>query len=202
MIGVLGDGLWAVMGVAAASAGGGAEAESSGGEWARGALLAGGMVVVCGTLLLRVYRKTRGRRGGGDVERARDKIERLSSTRERDSLESLMVEVQELTRTCAAQIETRALRLEKLLDVADARIAALEGRLAEAKPEDGGSGGSVAAAGSLAMVAAPRDGGDPVLRRVLALTDEGKSAEEIAKLTGTALGKVELMIRLHRRASA
>lgn len=45
--------------------------------------------------------------------------------RARQTLETLMVEVQELTRLCAGQIENRAVRLERLIAEADEKLAAL-----------------------------------------------------------------------------
>lgn len=45
--------------------------------------------------------------------------------RSRQTLEALMVEVQELTRLCAGQIENRAVRLERLIADADTRLAEL-----------------------------------------------------------------------------
>lgn len=166
-------------------------------EWLTGAMLAAGVAIATAVLLRRWFRLLR----RGPKETPRERIDRVTASRERDSLESLMVDVQELTRTCAAQIENRALRLEKLLELTDRRLAELSarGEAANTDPPGRRTDGP-----DLRVVRREPEGDaeDPLLRRVLALETEGRSASDIARLTKTPVGKVELMIRLHRRASA
>jgi len=166
-------------------------------EWLTGAMLAAGVAIATTVLLRRWYRLRR----RSPKETPRERIDRVTASRERDSLESLMVDAQELTRTCAAQIENRALRLEKLLELTDQRLAELSAR-SQSEPDAGA--GPRPDGTNLRVVSRPSEGDaeDPLLRRVLALETEGRSASDIARLTKTPVGKVELMIRLHRRASA
>jgi hypothetical protein len=120
----------------------------------------------------------------------------VSPARERDTLESLMVEVQELTRVCAAQIENRTVKLEKLLAEADARLAEFKTE-PSAAPKAGPK-----LADDLRRAPEFRESTDPVLTRVLELAEQGKPHASIAREVGLPIGKVDLMIRLNRRATA
>lgn len=104
--------------------------------------------------------------------------------REREELESLMSDVRELTRLCAAQLDSRTAKIEKLLERAERAASRLEGvadvpavetrRISVATP-------------------APRD---PHAERIFALADAGRSPVEIASELGEHVGKIELMLAL------
>ena len=95
-------------------------------NWLPGAVAALGILLITTTLLRRWVKKSRAARNHDPREKLREQRETLQNRAERDSLEHLMVEVQELTRICAAQIENRATKLEHLIELADQRLADLE----------------------------------------------------------------------------
>ncbi|MCB9843016.1 MAG: hypothetical protein H6812_07140 [Phycisphaeraceae bacterium] len=93
-------------------------------------LMAGaGIAVITATLLLQRIRK-RGKTRVKDDSLPRDAREKLKRIADRatvhERLEKAMVEAQEATRACAAQIGTRTAKLEALLDQADQRMQRME----------------------------------------------------------------------------
>lgn len=93
-------------------------------------LLAGmGIAVITATLLLRRMRLGKRARGSSDSmpKDAREKLKRIADrATAHERLEQAMVEAQEATRACAAQIGTRTAKLEALLDQADQRMQRME----------------------------------------------------------------------------
>lgn len=152
-------------------------------EWAAVALLAGAAVAfsVPG---IRAY-MTKRRNGEPAPSSVGERSERFARlARERQELESLMSDVRELTRLCAAQIDARTAKLEQLLERAERAAARLDG--APASP-------SVETRRVTVAPAAPRD---PHAERIFALADAGKSPVEIASELGEHVGKIELMLAL------
>lgn len=95
------------------------------------ALFAGaGISVITATLLLgRMRKRGRSRSTTSDAlpKDARDKLKRIADrATAHERLEKAMVEAQEATRACAAQIGTRTAKLEALLDQADQRMQRME----------------------------------------------------------------------------
>lgn len=111
-----------------------------------------------------------------------DKKERL-----RRDLESLIGELQDLSRKISAEIDTRFAKLEASIRDADRRIAVLN-RLAR-DAERGSDGGS-------------SDVGEQDSRHgiVYELADAGFSCVEIAKDLGKTPGEIELILNLRRTA--
>lgn len=98
-------------------------------------------------------------------------------------MQSLLVEMAEMSRQISAQLDTRAARLEALIEQADARIAALHhGGVTGASPP-------------------PRapDRVDPSHQHVHALADAGRSVGQIASELGLPKGEVELILALRPR---
>ncbi len=106
----------------------------------------------------------------------------------RNDLESLLVELQELSRKISAQIDTRFAKLEAAIRDADRRIAALN-RLGRQAPQQ--TGGS------------PHDPAETDIRHgvVYELTDAGFTPVEIAKDLGKTVGEVELILNLRKKSS-
>ncbi|MCA9294389.1 MAG: hypothetical protein KDA20_11310 [Phycisphaerales bacterium] len=130
--------------------------------------------------------------------------EQMLHAAQRASLEHLMVEVQELTRVCAAQIENRASRLELLIAQADerlARLAAAQGSADALMPDGPDAAPQVMAPVTRPVTAARSKPSAPAAsdarEAIRALHAQGKSATEIATATGEPIGKVELVIALH-----
>ncbi|MHB1158046.1 MAG: hypothetical protein ACYC26_14565 [Phycisphaerales bacterium] len=119
-----------------------------------------------------------------------EKIERIRQTAGmKDDLRSMMVELEDLTRRFGSQLDSRAIKIEKLLREADQRIRRLEqmtGR--SAPPEVETSGDSPEA--------------DELTRKVARLSDQGKAPAEIAAALEEHIGKIELILALRQQEKA
>lgn len=171
-----------------------------------GGLMAGGVAILATMLLIRARR--RARRSATRERPVVGQPPRTADTATARTLEQLMVEVQELTRLCAAQMENRAVRLEKLIRDADERLERLEQASGGApishlahRPQvelrGGASDGFGGGAGAPLM--ATLDGPDPLTRQVYRLADDGRSAVEIARELDEQIGKVDLILALRDR---
>lgn len=107
----------------------------------------------------------------------------------RRDLESLLVELQELSRKISAQIDTRFAKLETVIRDADRRIAVLErlNRQADIKT------GSI-----------PQETPTSDIRHsaVYELADTGLTSVDIAKELGKTPGEVELILNLRNKGEA
>ncbi len=179
-----------------------------------GYLMAAGVALVSLILLRRIWRRGRVARQSANDRRGLGPSGAHASPRSaidprgREALETLMVEVQELTRLCAAQMENRAARLEKLIREADERIARLQDledvhapapRPARTRADEahrfvqrGGAPGAEPSPGSLLV----EHDTDPLTRRVYTLADQGLTPVEIAGRLEEGVGKVELILAL------
>jgi hypothetical protein len=123
---------------------------------------------------------------------------------ERD-VSNLLVELAEMTRQMTGQIDTRAAKLEALIQEADEKIQTLRSL---------GHGGHSGTAPHGVLVEAklleadavrmrPADDAvgpiDPRHAEVYDLADEGQSAQDIARHTGRPSGEVELILALRGR---
>ncbi len=157
-----------------------------------GILLASGVGLITFVLLRKLFKRRK--REHLEYETPQEKIERITSQgMPRDRIETLMVEAQELTRVCAAQIESKAAVLESLIAIADDRIARLEE--VDANP-------SSAAPGNPAITpernrpppaTTPTD---PLTRKVYELADSGSESLQIARELDEQVGKVDLILAL------
>lgn len=117
---------------------------------------------------------------------------------ERD-MSNLLVELSEMARQITAQLDTRTLKLEMLIKEADDRLAALKAAavatpIANATPS--------VASPSAAVPAPVEPPVDPRHLEVYHLTDQGRSAQEIAQRLSRPQGEVELILALRERATA
>lgn len=182
-------------------------------NWLPGAVAALGILLITTTLLRRWVKKSRAARNHDPREKLREQRETLQNRAERDSLEHLMVEVQELTRICAAQIENRATKLEHLIELADRRLADLEqatsrrsdpspssaerDRTIEARPAAMPSNRSRDwSAESDEPSESPAQRRDQLAERVHELSAMGLKSVEIARQLDEQVGKVELILAL------
>jgi len=116
----------------------------------------------------------------------------------RRSMDQLLVELQKTSREINATIDTKMIALNRLIEDADRRIETLK----ELRRPGG-------ATGTPDSPAPPRDqrplSAEALKRRELEheiyrLADEGKTQLEIARITGTPRGEVELVLSLRRTA--
>lgn len=135
---------------------------------------------------------------------ARPKARRSpGSALETPAVRDVARDAEELARHLAAQIDAKAERLERLIRLADDRLAALEQAAAEGlldaptslanarEPKTGRVGRAIGGGAPSATLEA-----DPVTRRVHELADEGRSPREIALTLGEHVGKVQLILAL------
>ncbi|MFP4144703.1 MAG: hypothetical protein ACLFV3_06125 [Phycisphaeraceae bacterium] len=134
---------------------------------------------------------------------AREQVERSRQERAmRGDLEHLMVEIEQLTRRFSAQLDAKAMHVEKLIREADQRIARLEEMESQVRSRDGaGSAEPVMSSrltAELESAREPAEASDPLSRSVCKLADEGLDPREIAGRLGEHVGKVELILALRR----
>ena len=140
---------------------------------------------------------------------AREQLARLRDQREvQAALDDLLVQLEEVSRRVAAQVETRYAKLECVIRDADQRIARLEA-LSRAAPPGPPPAAEPAfqpglAAAAVAPPVAPAAPGAPAaprserFRRIYEMADAGTSALAIADALQIPLGEVELILGLRR----
>ena len=136
------------------------------------------------TILYAVLRGSRGKkdplaRGPSSASLARQRnVER--------QMESLLVELSEMARQITAQLDTRAAKLESLINEADEKIATLRQgsqTISSSPPPPQWTAASI----------------DPQHEAVYALADQGKPTSEIARQLNRPNGEVELILALRAR---
>lgn len=128
----------------------------------------------------------------------KDPLERPPSTdrlaRQRSleqEMNGMLVQFAQMARDLTAQLDTRAAKLELLIEEADRKIAALD----SVAPTDRGDRvtGAVASPPAASEV-------DPRHEEIYMLADEGRSVQEIAQRLRRPSGEVELILALRPRA--
>lgn len=111
----------------------------------------------------------------------------------RQSIQDVMQDAEELAQRLAAELDSRAERLERLLAQADEvlrraeRSGPIPGSHVEPRPARRGP------------VVTPGAGSDPLNRQIYGLADEGLTPVDIAKRLDQPTGKVELILALRGR---
>jgi hypothetical protein len=151
-------------------------------------------------------------RGRAKAKRQKDPFERphafgVSQQRqiERD-ISNLMVEMLETARQMTAQLDTRATRLELLINEADAKLAALKTATAAtpvwppavevAASNLPVSDAPAPAVDAVAPMTKPETPPDPRHGEIYSLADQGRSTHEIARQLDRPNGEVELILAL------
>jgi hypothetical protein len=187
-----------------------AEAGAGGNSVLAGVMMAAGVLIITVVMMMRLWRARRRNtaRAATPIADRAGLTPRAAAREGTERMEAVMVEMQELTRVCAAQVENRVARLEMLLREADDRIARLSAATGETpqvsarNPSQGSVGG---AAARPAPVVRPIIGADELSQRVYALADTGMAPGDVARELGEHTGKVELILALRqesRRAGA
>lgn len=163
------------------------------------------LLVLAATVIMIVLLRRHQFRSTTRREVARDHIARVRDQHQlRDSMGELLLELEEVSRRVAAQIETRYAKLEAVIRDADHRIARLEqlvGRRPNeaTKPESeprASAGGRSLARENENRGSQPDESSDPRLRRVYELVDAGATPIKAAEQLGMPLGEVELILNL------
>ncbi|MEM1424154.1 MAG: hypothetical protein AAGH64_09145 [Planctomycetota bacterium] len=198
-------------------------------EWMPHAMLAAGIALVT-LVMLRSWWKRRRRMAQRDREDAelspKDRMERMRADARRDDpagaqLRTLMLETQELTRAASAQLDTKAAKLEALIEEANATIARLhDARSGEHVPPAMRPATGAVTDTQLSSVGFPMQtdrvrtfpqtieraidrapqglGSDPIADRVMDLSRKGYSPVQIAQELNEQVGRVELMLALRK----
>lgn len=154
-----------------------------------------GVLLMVAIILLRRstqlrQRQIRGKRSA-EVSPAKVADRELSDERVqmRRNMESLLIELQELSRKINAEIDTRYAKLEAAIQDADRRIAALS-RLSRSSTAEKSE--------------KPSTDSDHAVRHAIIyeLADAGFTPVEIAKDLGKSTGEVELILNLRRSTTA
>lgn len=118
----------------------------------------------------------------------------------RRSMDELLVELQETAREINATIDTKMIALNRLIEEADRRIETLrELRRPGAVPPGGAKSTLAGDEKPLGEEAVKRR---ELEREIYRLADEGKTELEIARMTGTPRGEVELVLSLRTTGGA
>lgn len=112
-------------------------------------------------------------------------------------MESLLVELSEMTRQMSAQLDNRSAKLEILLKEADERIVQLRRLQQNAVPASPAQ--TPAFEAPVEPVAAPMSEPDPAHAEVYALADQGRSVSEIATGLSRPSGEIELILALRQQ---
>lgn len=165
-------------------------------------LLPAGVVLIVAWLMLRLRKRSK---HPTTIARPAEQLEQQrQASGLRGDLERVMVEVEQLAKRFGAQLDTKSIRLEKLIEQADARIAELE-RLRPSNGAGLGDSSDVSAEGTIDTVASdnPESNGIPgaeqdseTARAVYRMADAGNDPIEIAKALGEHVGKIELILAL------
>ncbi|MGE5608408.1 MAG: hypothetical protein ACM359_04085 [Bacillota bacterium] len=118
-------------------------------------------------------------------------------------MSNLLVELSQMTRQITAQLDTRAAKLEALIEEADRRIGELrklEEEAAERRTDESTPRCSPEESGG-EEEAGSAEVGDSQHEAVYAMADSGRSAQEIAGELGRPRGEIELILALRPRAS-
>ncbi len=161
------------------------------------------LLVLCATVIMIMLLRRHQFRGTTRRDMARDHIARVRDQHQlHQSMDELLVQLEEVSRNVGAQVETKFAKLEKVIGDADDRIARLEGVLGHSSDERAKPG-----------VRSPRnDTGtrpeprpeerrpikpvDPRFQHVYDLVDAGASAIKAAQQLNMPLGEVELILNL------
>ncbi|MEX0741417.1 MAG: hypothetical protein WD079_01385 [Phycisphaeraceae bacterium] len=177
-------------------------AESGGNPLANVFMAAGVAMII---MLLVINTRGKLRRRGSATLNPHEKVERIKQTHGmKNDMRNMMVELEELTRRFSAQLDAKAVRLERLIDEADERLAQLEamgsGRRTDAAPQPPEEGNRPAPpeAAESPTEPEPEEPLDPLSRNVYDLADAGHEPIAIARKLREQVGKVELILALRQ----
>lgn len=170
-----------------------------------------GLVLIAVILMMTSVRRRLQNRGRSRTDEAGPATRLPAGEVMKRDMETLMVQLEELSRRIAAQIDTRFQKLETSIADADERIASLEVLLRAARqlPKLDVTVGDAGCAPPGRDEKAGNGGpdyspipNDPDKARIYELADSGQSPVQIAQATGRHTGEVELILALRQgRAS-
>ena len=142
-------------------------------------------------VMLRSLRRRTSRQGHDADLTGAERVERARQTHGMESdLRQMMVELEDLTRRFSAQLDAKSMRLERLLEEADTRIAQLK-QLRDGPVPDNPQAAQPSAP-------PPDEPIDPLAAEIYRLSDAGKRPRDIARQLDEQVGKVELILNLRQ----
>jgi hypothetical protein len=173
------------------------------------------LLVLCATVIMIMLLRRHQFRGATRRDMARDHVARVRDQhRLHQSMDELLVQLEEVSRNVGAQVETRFAKLEKVISDADDRIARLEHMLGHSSTEASRPRANTPSTPARPPARLPRrdDAGaapergpdtsppvkpiDPRFQRVYDLVDAGASPIKAAQQLNMPLGEVELILNL------
>ncbi len=168
-------------------------------------LLVAGVILITMSMMMHLAKR---RRTQQPIERltAAERTERLKQQRGmRGDLEELMVEIEQMSKRLAAQLDAKTIHLERLIAEADRRIAQLNALAgASASPPDEMFPAARTEPTSAAPVdeptsaAPPQEPEDRTTASVYHLADQGMDPVAIARELNEHVGKIELILALRK----
>lgn len=153
-------------------------------------LMTAGVALGLVVMLRSLRQKMRGRDADAQLTAA-ERVERVRQTNDMGGdLRQMMVELEDLTRRFSAQLDAKSMRLERLLEEADAKIAQLK------QLRDAPAGEYPEA--TRQAPPAPEEPVDPLAAEIYRLSDSGKRPRDIARQLDEQIGKVELILNLRQ----
>ncbi len=143
-----------------------------------------------------VYIRARNRAKKDPLERAPAQSSLSQQRSVERQMQSLLVELSEMSRQISAGLDTRAAKLDALIREADEKIATLRALRNVAPPP--ANGDTLAAPPSQPSPSAYEP--DPRHAEVYALADQGHSASDIAEKLSRPNGEIQLILALRPRA--
>ena len=174
------------------------------------------LLVLCAIVIMVVLLRRHQFRGTPRRDMARDHVARRRDQRQvRQTMDELLVQLEEVSRSVGAQVETKFAKLEKVIRDADDRIARLEGVLERSGSEPSAAPASTPPTTPKVAARPSRDGAgrepqrhpepippiqpvDPRFQRVYDLVDAGTSTIRAAEQLNLPLGEVELILNLRK----
>jgi hypothetical protein len=124
----------------------------------------------------------------GDVPSFAAAAQQRATERE---MQNLLVELAEMSRQVSAQLDTRAKKLELLIDQADEKLRQLQ-QMVTSQPAIVGVVGAIPAS----------EAADPMTERIYTLADQGKTPRQISEALACPPGEVELILALRGKPAA
>jgi hypothetical protein len=159
--------------------------------------LAMGVIVLVAAYLV-IFRPLKAKRRSDPMSDAPSRTLFAQQRHVEREMENLLVELSEMARKITAQIDTRATKLELLIQEAEAKIEQLRSLSAQVPPSPGDRYRADAEAALAAPLTNSADSPavDPRHAEIYTLADQGQSSAQIAQGLNRPRGEVELILAL------
>jgi type II secretory pathway component PulM len=154
-----------------------------------------GLIVLAAAYLV-IFRPLRNKRRSDPMNDGPSRTMFAQQRHVEREMENLLVELSEMARKITAQIDTRATKLEVLIQEAEAKIEQLRA-LSSAMPQTPSDRYRADAEASLpGLSSSPGEPADPRHAEIYSLADQGQTSAQIAQGLNRPRGEVELILAL------